>query len=124
MAEKELSKHQAAEGVIKPIEGEAWDYLENMFINSIVLRNCKLQLHILSHGAGRYNQVDMQHTRSELKGVGGQMLGAGVKASTKLGRGSGPRVLTEGARLAVEAYGPGKLTNFHLARFQVWHLHV
>lgn len=37
LEDKGLSKHQAGVGVIKPIDGEAWNYLENMFINSIAL---------------------------------------------------------------------------------------
>ncbi|KAF6094790.1 hypothetical protein HJG60_011885 [Phyllostomus discolor] len=54
----------------RSVKREAWNYLENMFINSIVLSNWKLppscisqmpQLHILPHGTGLYNQVYMRH---------------------------------------------------------------
>lgn len=59
--------------VKKSIVRKAWNYLEDMFINSIVLSNHKLppscvsqipQLHILPHGTGLYNQTCVQHTQT------------------------------------------------------------
>lgn len=58
---------------MESIVGEAWNYLEDLFINSIVLSNCKLpyscvsqipQLHILLRGTGRPVQPNLCATNT------------------------------------------------------------
>lgn len=130
----------------------AWNYLEDMFINSIVLRNHKLppsfnpkipQPHILLYRTGLNSQACAQHTHRHghtqtrtAPGLGGKscglrMLGdrywemdlARVKAPAKPRRDSGPRV-RQRSQGGWGAPGPSKWTDFYLARFEVWHLNI